>query len=104
MRTGLPTRLLSLALITVSIAAFATGCAGTSTGSTSTSDAEPQPPQRPIGGDRDAHGCLAPAGYAWCARERSCVRPWELAKQAGFENTVDGYAAYCSAAGSTTTP
>ncbi|MBN8212103.1 MAG: peptidase [Xanthomonadales bacterium] len=81
---------------------MATGCAGTSTGDTAPKD--PQPAPRPIGGDRDAHGCLAPAGYTWCARERACVRPWELAKQAGFDNTAEGFAAHCSAADSTTTP
>ena len=63
-----------------------------------------QPAPRPIGGDRDAHGCLAPAGYMWCERARTCVRPWELAKQAGFDNTAEGFAAHCSAADSTTTP
>ncbi|TXH65997.1 MAG: hypothetical protein E6Q88_12945 [Lysobacteraceae bacterium] len=50
---------------------------------------------KPIGGDRDAHGCLIPAGYAWCARERACVRPWELAGEKGFENSASGYAAWC---------
>ncbi|TXI48084.1 MAG: hypothetical protein E6Q50_12070 [Lysobacter sp.] len=53
------------------------------------------PPPRAIGGDRDAHGCLAPAGYAWCERERACVRPWELAKQKGFENDAESYRRYC---------
>jgi hypothetical protein len=55
-------------------------------------DAEP----RPIGGDRDAHGCLPAAGYSWCARENSCVRPWELAKDKGFANDADAFAAYCA--------
>ena len=55
----------------------------------------PQP--RPIGGDRDAHGCLTPAGYAWCAREQACVRPWELAKDKGFDNSAGGFDAWCSA-------
>ncbi len=56
------------------------------------------PPPRPIGGDRDAHGCLPAAGYAWCEREKQCVRPWELAKEAGFENTAEGFARHCAAA------
>lgn len=51
---------------------------------------------RPIGGDRDAHGCLPAAGYQWCARTNQCERPWELAKTEGFENTSDAYAAYCA--------
>lgn len=56
------------------------------------------PPPRPIGGDRDAHGCLPAAGYAWCEREKQCVRPWELAKEAGFENTAESFARHCAAA------
>lgn len=34
----------------------------------------------PVGGQVDEHGCLNPAGYVWCARERACVRPWEPAE------------------------
>ncbi len=56
-----------------------------------------QPEPRPIGGDRDAHGCLPAAGYAWCAREQQCVRPWELAKEKGFDNTPASYDAWCNA-------
>ncbi len=102
MRNNLHHPLRSIAWLAALIAVLATGCAGTSTGDTAPKD--PQPAPRPIGGDRDAHGCLAPAGYTWCARERACVRPWELAKQAGFDNTAEGFAAHCSAADSTTTP
>jgi hypothetical protein len=102
MRNNLHQHLRPITRLTALIAVLATGCAATSTGDTTPKD--PQPAPRPIGGDRDTHGCLAPAGYTWCARERACVRPWELAKQAHFENTAEGFAAYCSAAGSTTTP
>lgn len=48
-----------------------------------------------IGGRRDAHGCLGPAGYTWCARERRCVRPWELAEQRGFPNTPRAFRRWC---------
>lgn len=58
----------------------------------------------PIGGDRDAHGCLSPAGYAWCARVQQCVRPWELAKEKGFDNSPGGYDAWCNAKDVPTTP
>jgi len=34
--------------------------------------------QQLVGGDRDAHGCLGPAGYVWCENKKQCVRPWEL--------------------------
>jgi hypothetical protein len=30
-----------------------------------------------IGGDRDEHGCLGPAGYAWCPSTGKCQRMWE---------------------------
>jgi hypothetical protein len=33
---------------------------------------------KPIGGDRDAHGCLGPAGYSWNAEVGACIRSWEL--------------------------
>ncbi|MGN6152627.1 MAG: peptidase [Lysobacteraceae bacterium] len=59
---------------------------------------------RPIGGDRDAHGCLPAAGYAWCARVQQCVRPWELAKEKGFDNSPAGYDAWCDAKDAPTTP
>ena len=54
-------------------------------------------PVRPVrvGGDRDAHGCLPSAGYAWCAREQQCTRPWELAAAKGFENSAPAFKAYC---------
>jgi hypothetical protein len=30
-----------------------------------------------IGGDRDEHGCLGPAGYSWCEIKQKCLRVWE---------------------------
>jgi hypothetical protein len=30
-----------------------------------------------IGGQRDAHGCLGPAGYSWCESKNKCLRIWE---------------------------
>lgn len=43
----------------------------------------PQPVTRPplpgpVGGDRDAHGCLGAAGYTWCEKQNQCARPWML--------------------------
>ena len=32
---------------------------------------------KPIGGQMDAHGCLVGAGYSWCDKRQSCIRPWE---------------------------
>jgi hypothetical protein len=34
--------------------------------------------QQIIGGQRDEHGCLGPAGYSWNASIGACVREWEL--------------------------
>jgi hypothetical protein len=34
-----------------------------------------------IGGDRDEHGCLGPAGYAWDQEEQACIRPWSREAQ-----------------------
>lgn len=33
---------------------------------------------QPIGGQRDEHGCLGPAGYTWNQTVGACVRNWEL--------------------------
>lgn len=30
-----------------------------------------------VGGDRDVHGCIGSAGYAWCEARQACERPWE---------------------------
>lgn len=54
---------------------------------------ETAPPM--VGGDRDAHGCIASAGYSWCATTGQCERPWELAAQKGFELSAQSYAQYC---------
>ena len=32
-----------------------------------------------IGGDSDAHGCVASAGYTWCEPLNKCLRSWESA-------------------------
>ena len=50
----------------------------------------------PVGADRDAHGCIASAGYRWCEREKACARPWELAAQRGIPNTPEGFSQYCN--------
>jgi heat shock protein HslJ len=34
---------------------------------------------KPIGGEKDSHGCLIAAGYSWDTSTQSCVRPWEQA-------------------------
>ena len=49
-----------------------------------------------VGSDRDEHGCIGSAGYQWCARTAQCERSWELAKRAGFDNTLGEFTRYCS--------
>ena len=48
-----------------------------------------------VGSDRDKHGCISSAGYQWCATENDCVRPWELAKEKGFDQTPEAFDDYC---------
>ncbi len=58
---------------------------------------QPTPIPAPIvGGDRDAHGCIASAGYTWCARESACVRPWELSAEKSLAQGVDAFQQYCT--------
>ena len=99
--TSIPMKSIRM-LSTVACAGLLAACASTShapSASTASADAP-----RPIGGDRDAHGCLPAAGYAWCARVQQCVRPWELAKDKGFDNTPAGYDAWCDAKDAPATP
>ena len=53
------------------------------------------PKQSMTGSDRDAHGCIGSAGYRWCGRLDKCARPWELAKQEGFDKTREAFDAFC---------
>ena len=57
--------------------------------------AQPEQPQEVVGGDRDAHGCIASAGYLWCGRTETCERPWELAEREGIDNTAEAFSAFC---------
>jgi hypothetical protein len=49
-----------------------------------------------VGADRDAHGCIGSAGYTWCAQQSACVRPWELAREKGFELVDEAFERFCS--------
>ncbi len=55
------------------------------------------PSASPVGGDVDAHGCRASAGYRWCEQSQQCERPWELAQAKGFPNSQEGFEQYCAA-------
>ncbi len=39
---------------------------------------ENQEQKQLIGGQRDEHGCLGPAGYSWDDSARACIRSFEL--------------------------
>ena len=53
------------------------------------------PEAKITGSDRDVHGCISSAGYAWCARTKQCERPWELAKKQSFAKTQEAFDKYC---------
>ena len=55
--------------------------------------AESAPPI--VGADRDAHGCIGSAGYAWCECTQACERPWELAEKEDFELSIEAFHAFC---------
>jgi uncharacterized lipoprotein NlpE involved in copper resistance len=40
----------------------------------------PNPGNRIIGGERDSHGCLTPAGQHWCSSASKCLNSGELCK------------------------
>ena len=41
-----------------------------------------------IGGDKDEHGCLGPAGYQWCEVKNKCLRIWEEACYTSAEQEI----------------
>lgn len=47
------------------------------------------------GSDRDAHGCIASAGFIWCTKENSCVKPWDYAAGVSIPNTLEAVNSYC---------
>ena len=55
-------------------------------------------PGKPVGADRDRHGCLPSGGYQWCPATAACERPWELAEAHGFANTTAGFENFCTGA------
>jgi len=62
-------------------ALFANGCSDESNAKT--------------GADKDAHGCIASAGYKWCAKTSQCERPWELAQKEKFEKSEEAFNGFC---------
>ena len=44
-----------------------------------------------VGGDSDAHGCKASAGYTWSNTRNTCVRVWEVGIRLKPVNTSSTY-------------
>lgn len=42
-------------------------------------------PEPLIGGQRDEHGCLGPAGYSWSEEISACIRSWEIKEDADIQ-------------------
>jgi hypothetical protein len=46
-------------------------------------------PEQLIGGQRDEHGCLIPAGYSWCELKQKCLRTWEESCEQSRSTAMD---------------
>jgi len=46
-----------------------------------------------VGGDKDEHGCLGPAGYSWCEPKNKCLRIWEETCFDGVEQEIQYFLA-----------
>ena len=86
-------RMVSRVLALIVAAPCLTGCGN---GTPVEEQAKPAEPTL-VGADRDAHGCIGSAGYAWCARTNQCERPWELAKAQGLGEDASAFQQFCSA-------
>ncbi len=96
-----PTRVLALAAMAV-LAANLAACAAPEEGPPPVAPVPlAPPPPRIVGNDGDPLATEGPAsckpstGYIWCDSARRCVRPWELAREKGFPNTLEGFQAFC---------
>jgi hypothetical protein len=58
-------------------------------------EAPAAPKTKMTGANRDAHGCIPSAGYAWCEHTQQCERPWELAGKQQFAKTPEAFEKYC---------
>ncbi|MFA6039147.1 MAG: hypothetical protein WCV62_00260 [Candidatus Peribacteraceae bacterium] len=59
-------------------------------------NAQTQRCDRLIGGQKDEHGCLIPAGYSWCEAKQKCLRTWEEACTASSSSSVSGTPVPCA--------
>jgi hypothetical protein len=65
--------------------AASTPSAAPPSSATAASSAAPPAPAGSVGFGTDAHGCRPSAGYLWCQKDGKCERPFELAKQKGWQ-------------------
>jgi len=69
-----------------------TPCPGATTIDTS-ADRQAAPTTTPetnlVGNDRDEHGCIGSAGYAWCGLKEKCIRFWEEKCEALTASTTE---------------
>jgi len=73
----------AIALLSIILVLLAAGCVQ--------EEAAPAPTEQPIGGERDEHGCLGPAGYSWNSDIGACLREWEVPE--GAQRTAAAAAA-----------
>jgi hypothetical protein len=45
--------------------------------------------QSVVGNDKDEHGCIGSAGYAWCEVKKKCLRTWEEKCEADNSNVAE---------------
>ncbi len=54
---------------------------------------KPGAPPRPVGGNKDAHGCYSSAGYTWSQLRRECVQVWNIGEKLMPVNNQQSYVA-----------
>lgn len=84
-----------LRIVSVSLAACLAACTSGSPPPAAQPPAQPSSAERKPGADRDAHGCIGSAGYAWCAATQRCERPWELAEKHGLSRSAGAFDTFC---------
>ena len=82
-------------LLAVCVSVGMAACGTTPEASSDAAADASAPPMSAPGSDRDEHGCIPSAGYAWCAKTAQCERPWELAKAQGLDDGAEAFDAFC---------
>jgi len=69
---------ISFFIIVLGIVLLINGCTNQTVNESSNIQKEEIESEFLIGGQRDEHGCLSPAGYSWNNNLGACIREWEL--------------------------